>query len=136
MSCEVTTGLSSISLSPASITGGSSSTGTVTLPSPAPSGGAVVALSSDNGVAGVPSSVTIAAGASGANFPVTSSAVGTVTTAQISASYNGTQTATLTINPSVVSSLVLTPNEVVGGNASTGTVTLSWADRVGGRARR
>src|SRR2546427_11249429 len=39
--------LSSLSLSPTSVTGGSSSTGTVTLSAPAPRGGAVVRLSSN-----------------------------------------------------------------------------------------
>src|SRR5467141_1448548 len=68
--------LSSVALNPMSVTGGSPSTGTVTLSGPAPSGGAVVSLSSDNkAVAAVPASgsVTVAAGATTATFPVNTS---------------------------------------------------------------
>src|SRR5206468_6252677 len=54
---------SALTLSPSSVTGGSSSTGTATLSAPAPSGGTVVSLSSTNpGVASVPASVTVPAG--------------------------------------------------------------------------
>src|SRR5438445_22208 len=63
--------LSTLSLNPTTVTGGDSSTGTVTLSGPAPSGGAQVALSSsDTSVATVPSSVTVAAGATSATFTV------------------------------------------------------------------
>src|SRR6266446_3731163 len=59
--------LASVSVNPASVTGGNSSTGTVTLSGPAPSGGAQVALSSSNTTAArVPASVTVAAGATSA----------------------------------------------------------------------
>src|SRR5467141_989632 len=68
--------LSSIALNPTSVTGGSPSTGTVTLSGPAPSGGAAVSLSSDNTAAAtVPFSVTVAAGVSSAGFTVTTSSV-------------------------------------------------------------
>ena len=91
--------LSSLTLSPSSVTGGSSSTGTVTLSAAAPSGGAVVSLSSSNtGVATVPASVTVPAGATSATFTVSTTVVMDTTTVTISASYNGTtQTATLTV---------------------------------------
>src|SRR5205823_11932035 len=67
-----------------------SSTGTVPLSAPAPSGGAVVFLSSNNGLARVPSSVTVPAGAISATFTVNTSIVIISTTATISGSYNGT----------------------------------------------
>src|SRR5947209_4767782 len=96
--------LSGLSLNPSSVTGGSPSTGTVTLSGPAPSGGAVVSLSSSNtGVASVPSSVTVPAGATSASFTVTTTAVSTSISVTISAAYGGaTQTATLTVNPAPV----------------------------------
>src|SRR2546425_4097410 len=73
--------LSSLSLNPTSVTGGNSSTGTVTLSGAAPSGGAQVTLSSSNTVvARVPSSVTVAAGATSATFTVSTSAVTASTT--------------------------------------------------------
>ncbi|HUC54812.1 MAG TPA: S8 family serine peptidase [Candidatus Cybelea sp.] len=93
--------LSSLTVNPASVTGGTqTSTGTVTLSGPAPTGGAQVMLSSDNAAAGVPASVTIAAGASSATFTVSTSAVTVSTPVTLSASYAGvTQTAALTVAP-------------------------------------
>jgi hypothetical protein len=89
--------LSSLTLSPSSVIGGlGSSTGTVTLTGPAPAGGAQIFLSSSNGAASVPSSVTVPAGATSATFTVNTSLVLISTSATISVSYNGTtRTATL-----------------------------------------
>src|SRR5713226_3648019 len=128
---------SSLSLSPASVTGATSSpTGTVTLNGPAPSGGALVFLSSNNAAASVPANgVTIPAGATSATFTVTTSAVVTLTSVTISGSYGGgTQTATLTVIPPVLSSLTLNPTSVIGGplGPSTGTVTLNAPAPAGG----
>src|SRR5260370_1754545 len=95
---------SSLTLSQASVTGGTSSpTGTVTLNGPAPSGGALVSLSSSNAAASVPANgVTVPAGATSATFTVTTTPVATSTSVTISASYGGgTQTATLTVVPPV-----------------------------------
>jgi hypothetical protein len=94
--------LSSVAVSPTSVVGGNGSTGTVTLTSAAPSGGAVISLSSSNTVAAtVPSSVTIAAGATSATFAVTTSTVSSSTPVTISAAYSGTaRTALLTVTPS------------------------------------
>jgi hypothetical protein len=64
--------LSSFSVNPTSVTGGNPSTGTVTLSSPAPAGGTVVNLGSNQpGAASVPTNVTVAAGATSANFTIT-----------------------------------------------------------------
>src|SRR5229473_5247626 len=131
--------LSSISLNPTSVTGGNSSTGTVTLSGPAPTGGAQVTLSSSNTTAArVPSSVTVAAGATSASFTVSTSAVAASTTVTISATYAGaTRSASLTVTPApppppTLSSLTLSPTSVTGGNSSTGTVTLSGPAPTGG----
>jgi hypothetical protein len=82
--------VSSLTLDPANVLGGQSSTGTVTLTGPAPAGGAQVFLSSNNGAATVPSSVIVPAGATSASFTVDTSFVLISTSARISASYNGT----------------------------------------------
>jgi len=92
--------LSSVTLTPSSVNGGSSSTGAVTLSGAAPSGGATVNLSSNSTSATVPSTVTVAAGATSATFPVTTSAVTASTPVTISASYAGvSMTASLTVSP-------------------------------------
>ena len=93
--------LSALSVSPTSIVGGSGAQGTITLTSGAPSGGAVVSLTSANSsVAAVPVSVTVPAGASTATFAVTTSAVTANTSITITATYGGTsRTTTLTVTP-------------------------------------
>jgi hypothetical protein len=121
--------LSSVSVSPSSVVGGSSATGTATLNQAAPSGGVLVALGSDNAAASVPASVTIGQGVTSMSFPVTTTAVTSTQNVTISGSYGGvTKTAPLAVNPvppPVLSSLTLSPNSVSAGASSTGTVTLS-----------
>jgi hypothetical protein len=135
----VAVSLSSISLNPTRVTGGNSSTGTVTLSDAAPAGGAQVALSSSNtGAARVPSSVTVAAGATSATFTVSTSAVAASTTVTISAAYAGaSRSASLTVTPApppppTLASLTLDPANVFGGQSSTGTVTLTGPAPAGG----
>lgn len=93
--------LSTLSVSPTSVVGGNAVQGTITLTSGAPSGGAVVTLSSANpSVVAVPASVTVPAGASTATFAVTTSSVTANTSVVITASYGGTsRTTTLTVTP-------------------------------------
>jgi hypothetical protein len=91
--------VSSLTLSPNAVTGGASSTGTVTLSARAQTA-TTVRLSSNNASAAVPSSVTVAAGASSATFNVNTAQVSTATTATLTATLNATsRSATLTINP-------------------------------------
>ncbi|HEY6194098.1 MAG TPA: hypothetical protein VI504_03575 [Candidatus Eisenbacteria bacterium] len=96
--------LSAVSLNPASVTGGTSSAGTITLTAAAPSGGLVVKLASNRTtVARVPASVTVAAGASSAAFTATTSAVTAATSATITATLGGAvRSATLAVTPAAV----------------------------------
>ena len=123
--------LASVTVTPASATGGQSRSGTVTLTSAA-SATVTVNLASSLSTAQVPTSVTIPANASAANFTVTTQAVGSLTAGNISASYNNvTKSASISILPSPPSpsaslaSLTLSPTTVTGGAASIGTVTLT-----------
>lgn len=92
--------LSSLTLNPTTVIGGSSSPGTVTLSGAAPAGGALVTLaSSDSAVATVPTSVTVAAGATSASFTIGTNLVTATSSATISAAYGGvTKTAILNVN--------------------------------------
>lgn len=119
-------GVQSVTLNPTSISGGSTSTGTVTLNGQAGPSGVSVALASDSSAATVPSTVTVAAGKSSATFTVSTTGVDSQTTANISASLNSTtQSAPLTIGVAKISSLTLSPTTVRGGTSSTGTITLN-----------
>jgi hypothetical protein len=90
--------LSSIALSPMTVNGGASSTGTVTLSGAAPSGGVLVDLSSNISAATVPTNVVVAAGATSATFTVNTTTVTASTPVTITASYAGiTKTASLTV---------------------------------------
>ena len=92
--------LAALSVSPASVTGGASSQGTVTLTAAAPAGGLTVALSSSSAAATLPASVTVAAGATGATFAIATTTVTTSTAATITATAGTlTRTAALTVSP-------------------------------------
>jgi uncharacterized repeat protein (TIGR03803 family) len=128
--------VSSLTLNPSSVTGGSSSTGTVILSAAAPSGGSVVSLSSNSSSANIPSSVTVPSGSTSATFTVTTTSVTKTTTATITATLgSSSQQVSLTINPAssvTLSSLTLNPTSVGGGSSSTGTVTLTAGAPSGG----
>src|SRR5262249_17660340 len=128
-------GLSSVALNPVTVAGGASSTGTVVLNGLAPGGGAVIALSSNSSAAQVPPRVTVPGGQSNGNFTVTTSAVSSSTSANITASYLGsTANATLTVTLGTVSiaALSVNPGTEISGNNAVGTVTLTSAAPSGG----
>ncbi len=129
--------LATLVLQPAALTGGASASGSVSLSAPAPAGGAVVALASNTTAVRVPSSVSVAQGASSASFTVTTAAVTSRTLGTVSASWQGsTRSATLTVDPApapaVLSALVVTPTRIAGGQPATGRVSLNVAAPAGG----
>ena len=126
--------VSSVSLTPASVAGGNTSTGKVTLNGPAPTGGKVVTLASNKGEAAVPASVTVAAGQKTASFTVTTTPVSSPVSATISATLGVSKTKVLTIKPPAVYSVKMAPTSVFGGSSSTGTVTLDAPAPSGGTA--
>ncbi len=90
--------VNSLSCAPATVTGPGSATCTVTLTSPALAGGFTVALSSQNSAATVPSSGSVAAGASSTTFTATVGVVSTNQTATLTAAGGGaTQTFALAV---------------------------------------
>lgn len=98
---KVSVSLSSLTLNPTTVRGGSPSTGTITLSGPAPAGGMVVRLASTNPlIANVPSSITVPAGLTSVTFTVHTRPVPRQMYATISA-WNGStlKRATLTVTP-------------------------------------
>ena len=125
--------LQGVTIDPASTTGGTISTGTVTLTGPAGTSGATVKLSCDSKFVTVPVSVVIGSGATTTTFKVTNSMVTTPVTATISASYSGaTQTATETVNPLQVVAVSIAPGSLLGGASATATVSISGPAPTGG----
>ena len=127
--------LASLALSPTSLIGGASSTGTVSLTVAAPTGGATVNLTSSKSTATVPTSVVIPAGATSATFAVSTLGVSASTTSTISAKLGTvSKTEVLTIKPQSVQSVTITPTSLVGGSQSSvvGTITLTGNAPAGG----
>src|SRR6185295_14767983 len=116
--------LSDLSADPAQVTGGASLRGKVTIDTPAPAGGASVALQSDNAALVVPAGVTVPIGQTSATFTATTTAVTDSVTAKMTATLEGaTKTATVTINPALT--FTLAADSVPSGSNTTGRVTLS-----------
>jgi uncharacterized repeat protein (TIGR03803 family) len=127
--------LNGLSISPLTITGGNNASGTVWISSPAPAGGAAVTLSSSSQLVQVPSTVTVPAGAVSSDFTVSTSPVGSINNATVTASYGGVyDSITLTLVPPLpfVSSLSMSPSTVPSGSPSYGTVTLTAPAPLGG----
>ncbi len=117
--------LSSITLDPASVAGGNSVTGTVTLDGPAPAAGAAVTLSDNLAATTVPAKVTVPSGASSKTFTITTAVVSARQTGTVTAVFAGvTKTAPLAVRLMGVQSITVNQNPIVGGSNATATVTL------------
>lgn len=123
----VGTTLLSVSFSPNPVGGGGSTTGTVALDRAVIGAPVVVTLqSSDQNIAPVPSSVTINEGQSSASFTVPTLEVQAVTSVTVIASSGGVTVSTILIlTIPNLDGLALNPIAVLGGQAATGTVTLT-----------
>lgn len=128
-----TLSISNVTLNPATVAGGASSTGTVTLTGPAPAGGSVVTLASNNAAATLPATVTVAQGASSATFSIATTAVASAVSPIITATMGASsKTATLTVNPPALSTLVASAANVIGGKQVRLTANLGSVAPTGG----
>jgi hypothetical protein len=90
--------LQSLSITPTSVAGGTSATGTVVLSAPAPSNGATITLATNNSAAvQAPGVVTVPAGQTSASFSITTFAVSANTNVTITAFFDTTRSATFTV---------------------------------------
>ena len=123
--------ISSLSVNPSTVSGGASSTGTVTLAFTDPQPTTAQLFSSDPTVASVPQQVVVPAGASSATFTITTNAAAPPTIVTITASIQNTpRTANLSVNPATpagntLSAVSVTPSTITGGASGTGTVTFT-----------
>lgn len=117
--------MESVLISPSSVVAGNSASGTATISSPAPTGGATVALTSNRTNAQVPATVTVPQGSTSVGFSVTTTPVTAQTTATITASFAGSsRTGTLQLRVVQLSSISVAQASVGGGQSTTGTVML------------
>ena len=116
-----------VTLSPASVIGGATVTGTVTLGNPAPSTGATISvISNTTSVAPSPGVFTISPGDTTATFTIVTETVTSARTVTLTATdAANSATATLTVNPQTtgqLQSLSISPAQVTGGAKATGTI--------------
>ena len=117
-----------VSLSPASVVGGGSAVGTVTITKAAGTAGFVVDLSSSKSSATVSASITVPSGKTTATFDIATIPVAASTVAAIKAtSGKSSSSANLTIKPPTVSGLDVSPTSALGGTTLSGTVNISSA---------
>jgi hypothetical protein len=130
--------LASITVSPSTVTGGSSATVTVTLNGPAPQSGAQVSLTTTNNSAfPAPTNVVISAGITTASISVQAGAVTTSTTVTVTGTYNSSGVSeVVTVSPTsgsvFLSSFTITPATIVGGFVTQGNVFLTGPAPAGG----
>jgi sugar lactone lactonase YvrE len=121
-------------LSPSLVTGGASSTGTVTISGPAPAGGQPVALSSlDPSVASVPATVVVPEGALSASFTIQTANPSSNRAVLIEAQIDGRAVvAVLTVRPVSVATFALSASSVIGGGSVSASVSLTRPAPAGG----
>src|SRR5262249_23282702 len=121
----------SLAVSPASVIGGSSATGSVTINAPATVGGTIVQLFTSAAAASVPASVTVPGGATNASFTVTTTSVSSNTGVTIWAVLNVTMAAALTVTAPPAPPLTPgTPTLLSPANDATPAqpITFDWTD--------
>lgn len=123
--------LNTFTVSPATVQGGASFSGTVGLSAAAPLGGVTVQLASSDPVAQPPASVTVLANNTTANFTIPTSVVTTLHAVTLTATL-GSTTVTQQVNVAPAVQLTLNPTSVTGGTSVTGTITLATAAPTGG----
>jgi hypothetical protein len=112
------------------IVGGNSTTATVTLDAPAPTGGATVSLQSLNAVVSVPTSVTIPGGQTSATFTISTQTVTAPIGALVLASFNGKRALEVIVAPTGIGTPGAPQNLMATGMP--GAVQLTWTAPSGG----
>jgi subtilase family serine protease len=128
------TSLSQFSLSPTSVEGRAATvTGTLSLLTAAPTGGTAIAITGGDSSVSYPTTVTVPAGSKSATFSISNSAVSTSHAEALVATVgSNTKSATLTVTPTPIASLVITPGVAVGAGNFSGVLTLLHAAPSGG----
>ena len=125
MYCLDSVNVESLALSSSFAIGGSNVNLRLTLDKSAPVGGLPILLQSSSSVVGLPNIASVPGGESAATFLISTKAVDVPTVVQIGVLPGINQAVTLTVNPSVMSSLTIAPATVPSGQIAIGTVTLN-----------
>ena len=121
-----TSPMGSLALNPSSVTGGSSTTATVTLDDVTPNPAVVTLASDGSGTVSMPSTITVPAGSASASFTVSTVPVAAATPVHITASLAGvSRSATLTVATPALSSLAIPNANLTIGSAGVGSVAIN-----------
>lgn len=123
--------LDTFTVTPATVQGGKSFSGTVGLSAVAPLGGVNVQLTSSDTAAQPPASVTVLVNRSTANFNIPTSAVTAPHSVTLTATL-GNDSLTQQVNVAAAVQLTLSISSVTGGTSVTATVTLGTVAPTGG----
>ena len=142
--------LASLTCNPAALSSAGVSICSAVISQAAPSGGAVVGLSSNNTLLGTPASLSVAAGATAATVSLTAGTISAAQTAVLTATLNGSSKAvSFTLSPPAnsgsvstasvsgsasLASLTCTPTTLSSAGTSTCSAVLSQAAPAGGAA--
>ena len=123
----------SLAITVRELVGGLSTTGRVNLATTAPAGGTTVTLTSSTPtVAATPASITVAAGARSANFPITTSTQTNYSNALISASTGASVVSNSILVMPLIGAVILSQGTVSAGQTISGTVFLNGRAPSGG----
>lgn len=113
----VTTEISSFAINPASVEGGSATTGTITLTNPTPVGGINVNVTDTSSIVTPPPFVAFAQGETTKDFGITTKEVASSTNATVTVKYDvSSKSATLTVKPTLkIDTMTVSPVSVTGG---------------------
>jgi len=126
--------LTLLSCNPSQLSSLASSTCTVGLSGPAPTGGVVIVLGDNSTALAIPTFVTVPAGNSSATFTASSGVVAANQTVIVTATFNGaSQSSSISlVVPTILYSLTCSPGSLASGSSSTCTVALTQAAPPGG----
>lgn len=125
--------VASVSVAPTTLVGGLTAVGTVTLSGPAPAGGQVVNLTTNNVAVTVPTSITVPQGTTTATFNITTVSVPADVAVTLTANANlRSSTATLTVKRTAIDAINTQKASVPGGQAISASVSLTGNAGTGG----
>ncbi|MES1227766.1 MAG: hypothetical protein ABUL72_03790, partial [Armatimonadota bacterium] len=118
----------SLVVSNTNVVGGNNDVATVTLTAPAGLGGQAVAITTDQPIPDLPTTVTVPAGQTVKKFSFTPSGVDTTKNFSLHAASNGvTVNRAISVQPATLTTLTFNPGGVPGGTNTSGVVTLNGA---------
>ncbi len=125
--------VASLSIAPSTLVSGLTATGTVTLSGPAPTGGQIVNLSTNNAAVVVPATVTVPQGLTTATFTISTGTVpaDVIVTVTANTSLRST-TATLTVKRTAIDAVNTQKSSVPGGQVVSASVSLTGNAGAGG----